>query len=306
MLPVHPAADLFPMLSKDELKALGEDIRKHGLQNKVVLWTGGPDGPMLLDGRNRLDAMEQVLWAPIVEGGKLSDRICRLWKGGDPYAYVISANIHRRHLNVEQRQALLIELIARAPQKSDRQIGKAIGVDGKTVGVARAKGEDVGRIPHVETRTDTKGREQPAKKPRRTEDDFKRDVDRTAELRAAAQDAEAKGMPELAQRYLAEIPGNKRALQEKLEAIDRESRRVADATNVKTVQEPPKTITLAVKQPAHDIGHRLRSLFDSLGWLLEIAKANPEEFGDISAFGERLMMKASEFIELAQRRKGAS
>ena len=32
-------------------------------------------------------------------------------------------------MNVEQRQHLLIELIASAPEKSDRQIGKGIGVD---------------------------------------------------------------------------------------------------------------------------------------------------------------------------------
>jgi hypothetical protein len=59
---------------------------------------------------------------------------------------------------------LLIDLIARAPGKSDRQIGKEVGVDHKTIATARAKGEDVGRIPHVATRTDSKGRQQPATK----------------------------------------------------------------------------------------------------------------------------------------------
>ena len=31
VLPVHPAADLFPLMAPDELKALGEDIKKNGL-----------------------------------------------------------------------------------------------------------------------------------------------------------------------------------------------------------------------------------------------------------------------------------
>jgi hypothetical protein len=84
------------------------------------------------------------------------------WPNFDPYAYVISRNIKRRHLSAKERQDLLIALIARSPEKSNRQLGADLGVDHKTIGRARAKGEDVGRIPHVETRTDTKGREQPA------------------------------------------------------------------------------------------------------------------------------------------------
>jgi hypothetical protein len=30
-LPVHPAADLFPLMSEPELRELGEDIKKNGL-----------------------------------------------------------------------------------------------------------------------------------------------------------------------------------------------------------------------------------------------------------------------------------
>jgi hypothetical protein len=40
VLPVHPAADLFPMMSPDELKVLGEDIKRNGLEVPIVL---GPD-----------------------------------------------------------------------------------------------------------------------------------------------------------------------------------------------------------------------------------------------------------------------
>ena len=54
---VHPAADLFPMMSPDELKTLGEDIAKHGLQSRIAVLCTGND-VLLLDGRNRMDAME--------------------------------------------------------------------------------------------------------------------------------------------------------------------------------------------------------------------------------------------------------
>src|SRR3954454_20315900 len=58
-LKVHPAADWFPLLPPDELQALGEDIKASGLRVPIVLWQEMPRSDLyLLDGRNRLDAME--------------------------------------------------------------------------------------------------------------------------------------------------------------------------------------------------------------------------------------------------------
>ena len=65
---IHPACDLFPMMTPDELKALGEDIKRNGMTAPIVWWTereadiGKTPAPeyYLLDGRNRLDAMEMV------------------------------------------------------------------------------------------------------------------------------------------------------------------------------------------------------------------------------------------------------
>jgi hypothetical protein len=69
-----------------------------------VLWF--PDGPesnqpQLLDGRNRLGAMEAA-GIPVVRkdwrGGGIHELLVE-WKGlyppRDPFAYVVSANIHR-------------------------------------------------------------------------------------------------------------------------------------------------------------------------------------------------------------------
>jgi hypothetical protein len=84
----------------------------------------------------------------------------------DPYAYVISANIRRRHLSAEQQRELIAKLIKATPEKSDRQIAETVKVDHKTVGAVRAEQERRGEIPRVETRTDSKGRKQPRRKPR--------------------------------------------------------------------------------------------------------------------------------------------
>src|SRR5215216_5780836 len=63
---VHEAADLFPPMSDAELDELADDIARNGLHHKPVFWGGfvGPDDedlcPELIDGRNRLEAMERA------------------------------------------------------------------------------------------------------------------------------------------------------------------------------------------------------------------------------------------------------
>src|SRR5215831_18765282 len=37
-LPIHPAAELFPRMSPDELRALGKDVVKNGLKSPIVMW----------------------------------------------------------------------------------------------------------------------------------------------------------------------------------------------------------------------------------------------------------------------------
>src|SRR5215475_13505956 len=56
VLQIHPAAELFPLMTPDELHALGEDIKKKGLTSPIVLGRSHPQArAQLLDGRNRLD-----------------------------------------------------------------------------------------------------------------------------------------------------------------------------------------------------------------------------------------------------------
>jgi hypothetical protein len=193
VLPIHPAADLFPMMSRDELLELGEDIKKHGLTSPIVLWS--PDdkrhATFLLDGRNRLDAMEaagiKVVDKEHGDGLERSTVRCRhLFETGggidgsgtqaDPFEFAISANINRRHLGAEQR-GLIAKLLKAAPEKSNRQIAETAKADHKTVGAVRQDAEARGEIPHVEKHTDTRGRRQPTKKEKRRDaDDFKKDT----------------------------------------------------------------------------------------------------------------------------------
>jgi hypothetical protein len=173
-LPIHPAAELFPRMSPDELRALGEDIVKSGLKSPIALWR--PDSrsqPSLLDGISRLDAIEiatgseVIVGAPSIAAGErflASDKVIVLDKSVDPYTYVISANIHRRHLTAEQKRELIAKLIKATPEKSDRQIAETVKASPTTVGTVRANMEAKGEVSKLDTRTDARGVKQPARK----------------------------------------------------------------------------------------------------------------------------------------------
>jgi hypothetical protein len=166
VLPVHPAADLFPLMSPDELKALGEDIKKNGMQLPVAVWAAdaNSDCYFLLDGRNRLDAMEAVDlkvipkdWEP--NSWPFRDRVVSELLLGcghmevaatDPYEYVLSVNIHRRHLNAEQKRDLIAKVIKAKPEASNRQIAKQVKADDKTVGKVRREMEATADIPQFD------------------------------------------------------------------------------------------------------------------------------------------------------------
>jgi hypothetical protein len=86
------------------------------------------------------------------------------WEG-DPYDYVLSANIHRRHLTPEKRRDLIAAVIKAKPESSNRVIAKMIKADHKTVGTIRDKLEGTGEVSPVERRVgaDKKVRKQPVK-----------------------------------------------------------------------------------------------------------------------------------------------
>jgi ParB-like chromosome segregation protein Spo0J len=70
-LAVHPAADLFPLMSESELEELAEDIRENGLQQPIVTrYCRETRQQHLIDGVNRLDALALLGWlGPPKDGG---------------------------------------------------------------------------------------------------------------------------------------------------------------------------------------------------------------------------------------------
>jgi hypothetical protein len=170
LLPVHPAAELFPIMTDAELVEMGNDIKKHGLRESIAIYVDPNGKEWLLDARNRLKAMEIVGiefklqrysfgWEiAITSEGDEYDAVrnlpdtfgTRIVQDIDPYDYVISANIRRRHLTSEQKRELIGSLLKADPGKSNREIGSMIKADDKTVGTVRHKLEASAEIPHID------------------------------------------------------------------------------------------------------------------------------------------------------------
>lgn len=153
---VHPIADIFPMMSGEEFAGLKSDIEANGVRECVVLWNG-----KLIDGRNRMAAMLElnIDW---------NEYASELDGDVDPVAYVISHNLHRRHLDSSQRASVavrlrkvfdkqaaerktegqkrggrsrngsLVENLPPSKEKARDAVGKALNVSGKLVDAATA------------------------------------------------------------------------------------------------------------------------------------------------------------------------
>ena len=92
---LHPLCTLFPRLTGAEFEALREDIRANGLREPILLHEG-----MILDGGNRYEACLQADVTPVLKP----------FEGGDIVAYVLSANLYRRHLSPGQNAAIVASI----------------------------------------------------------------------------------------------------------------------------------------------------------------------------------------------------
>lgn len=118
--PHHEAAALFPLVSGQELEELASDIHERGLLNPIVLYEG-----KVLDGRNRMAACKRAGVPMRFEN----------WRdpGCGPVAWVISQNLHRRHLTASQRAVIALDALPlfEAEAKKRQSIAGASSAPGR-------------------------------------------------------------------------------------------------------------------------------------------------------------------------------
>lgn len=104
--PLHPAAELFPVMDEVAFAALVADIAAHGQREPILILDG-----QVIDGRHRLRACEQIGIDPVIREVSADE--------GDPFGLVVSLNLHRRHLTESQR-AMVAARLARLPLGSNQ------------------------------------------------------------------------------------------------------------------------------------------------------------------------------------------
>jgi ParB-like chromosome segregation protein Spo0J len=93
---IHDVAKLFPQMNPEDYEHLMKDIEQNGLREPIVVFDG-----KIIDGRQRHRACHEVGIEPRF----------REWdRRGSLVAFVVSLNLHRRHLTTSQRSMLAVEI----------------------------------------------------------------------------------------------------------------------------------------------------------------------------------------------------
>jgi hypothetical protein len=94
---IHPVCKLFPDMLEDQFKDLVKDIQENGLQEPILTYKDH-----IIDGRHRYRACKMLGIEPRMEE----------WNGeGSLVRFVVSRNLHRRHLNTSQKAMIATDML---------------------------------------------------------------------------------------------------------------------------------------------------------------------------------------------------
>lgn len=245
---VHPAADLFPLLPDDQLAELADDIRLRGLIEPVVtIDVAGVT--MILDGRNRARAC--------ILAGVEPRTVPWDGSGGSPSGFVLSKNIHRRHLTPAQRAAIAVDLLPMLEVEArERQVAAAVTTNARL----SAFEADGVATPDAAGALIVRGRS--------------RDLAASALGVSGRSVQEAKTISEQAPEVLAEVRGGALSLPEgrRIAALPSPDDRKAAIKKAKVEKGIPKKrvpkVTAATPKPA-DVLDAVRAAVGDLGRLLD-------------------------------------
>jgi ParB-like chromosome segregation protein Spo0J len=118
ILDAHKITELFPEMTSEEYAALKQDIERNGLQEAIWI-----HGGKIVDGRSRYRACVELGIEPQL----------REWDGtGSLLNFVVSANLHRRHLTASQKAMLAVQ-IEKQLSVAAKQNMRAAGGDRRSV-----------------------------------------------------------------------------------------------------------------------------------------------------------------------------
>ena len=126
MMELHPLCTYFPRMSEAEFISLKDNLEENGQIHPIYTLDG-----MILDGGNRYRALCELGIVPdIIE-----------YTGANPAQFILSTNLHRRHLTQGQSAAIVSASQSWINAQADSQLSSTAQLDTAT---ARAKQSGVG------------------------------------------------------------------------------------------------------------------------------------------------------------------
>ena len=149
---------VMPPLAPDEYQELYDDIKVNGVLEPIHVDENG----VVIDGHHRSKiARELGIPCPVITHDNLDEA------GKRSLAFTL--NLKRRHLNREQRRALIAESLKSDPQLSNREHARRTGASNSTVGIIRKDMEADGQVCESHTSRGADGKVYPASRPPRQE-----------------------------------------------------------------------------------------------------------------------------------------
>jgi ParB-like chromosome segregation protein Spo0J len=130
-LEFHPLANLFPLIDGAEFDQLVADIKANGLLETIVLYEG-----KILDGRNRYRACLKA--GKAIATCEYENLAAVVYGASDPLAFVLSKNMHRRHLTTDQRASIAAELATMKVGDNQHKAVEPLSNDRPSISTAKA------------------------------------------------------------------------------------------------------------------------------------------------------------------------
>lgn len=138
----------FPEATPEEYEAIKASIARYGVHQPVVVDEQGD----LIAGRLRKRACDElgIIACPTISIGNLTTEQKR--------QLAFELDYCRKHVTRDSKKSVARLLLTQAPSTSDRDVGRASGLDHKTAGVIRREMEAGGEIPQLEVRQGKDGK----------------------------------------------------------------------------------------------------------------------------------------------------
>lgn len=132
----HEITNIFPEMEDEEYRTLLEDIKEHGLCEPIWTYQG-----KIIDGRHRYRVCLELGIEPKF----------REWDGnGSLVDFVISLNLHRRHLTSSQRAAIAVEILPWLEKEANKRKIAALKQNQEKSILGKNRETDVEKLPHRE------------------------------------------------------------------------------------------------------------------------------------------------------------